>query len=111
MNMTKRWTSLTKPCWLWRFGGYTTSLKSLERKSPRLDAFVSRKPEELPKEELRTAMSIRSIDRQFKSDKQHAGATKAKRKKAVAADSIPEPRNTMEALERDPCTRLVCIDS
>jgi hypothetical protein len=55
----------------------------------------------ISEEERRTAMSIRQIDREYVELKR-ACAAKARRQKAVAADSIPEPRNTREALERDP---------
>jgi hypothetical protein len=55
----------------------------------------------MSEEETRTAMHVKQIHREYSEDKR-ACAAKVRRQKAVAADSIPEPRNTREALERDP---------
>jgi hypothetical protein len=51
--------------------------------------------------EQRKAMSIKQIDYEFCENKRACQA-KARRQKAVAVDTVPEPRSTREALERDP---------
>jgi hypothetical protein len=52
--------------------------------------------------ECRVAMTSKAIHREYVQDKKSACAVKVRRGKAVAADTIPGPRNTQEALERDP---------
>jgi hypothetical protein len=52
--------------------------------------------------ETRVAMTSKAIQWEYDRDRKSACAVKVRRQKAVAADTIPEPRNTQEALERDP---------
>jgi hypothetical protein len=58
------------------------------------------KTEGISDHESRVAMSSRAIHWEYAQDRKSACAVR--RQKAVAADTIPEPRNTQEALERDP---------
>ena len=60
------------------------------------------KASEISDQERRVAMSSKAIEAKYSQDKRTACAAKARRQKAVAAGTIPEPRSTQEALERDP---------
>jgi hypothetical protein len=82
--------------------GVHEELRELEPEIAKTGRVCFAKSKGASEREIRTAMSSKQIELQFKSDKKHACPAKAKRKKAIAADKIPEPRNTREALERDP---------
>jgi hypothetical protein len=59
------------------------------------------KSSQMPEAERRVAMSIKNVNKEYREIKR-AFQAKARRQKAVATDTIPEPRTTREALERDP---------
>jgi hypothetical protein len=52
--------------------------------------------------ESKVATTSKTIYKEYALDKKSACAVKGRKQKAVAADTIPEPRNTQEALEPDP---------
>jgi hypothetical protein len=79
--------------------GIQDEIRSAEQVNGRLQFD---KVEGLSDHEIRIAMTSKAIHKEYTQDKKSACAVKARRQKAVAADSIPEPRNTQEALERDP---------